>query len=379
MGDALAQPSFQAAPTPVSLLIDFDGTISLLDVGDVLLSSLVDDQDAVRHMDQLYHEGRKGSRELTAWDIEVLPHDAARLHEVVDGLPLDDTFADLVAVVLGSGAAVEIVSDGLGFHVERMLARLDLADLPVATNATVLGPGGAGVSFPYGHPVCLVCGTCKRERVRLHQAAGRAVIFVGDGPSDRYAAQHADVVFAKWSLERWCREPGHRPTSPGSASPTWPTWFERALGDGRLPAVPADYDGLGGPPPGAGLVHLRPGGLGRRAHGLAGPAVTGGRRTAVGRPMETPRPPWLHWRPRSPAAHGGRSRWLLARSSCSGTRKGAFILELDGRARSSACAVPSARPCPSSTSPGIPARGALLAAAGSPWYGPLVWRSDGPG
>jgi 2-hydroxy-3-keto-5-methylthiopentenyl-1-phosphate phosphatase len=241
MGDALAQPSFQTAPTPVSLLIDFDGTISLLDVGDVLLSSLVDDQDAVRHMDQLYHEGRKGSRELTAWDLEVLPHDDARLHEVVDGLPLDDTFSDLVAVVLGSGAAVEIVSDGLGFHVERMLARLDLADLPVATNATVLGSGAAGVSFPYGHPGCLVCGTCKRERVRLHQAAGRAVIFVGDGPSDRYAAQHADVVFAKWSLERWCRGRGIA-YQPWERLADVATWFERALVDGRLPAVPADYD-----------------------------------------------------------------------------------------------------------------------------------------
>ena len=35
----------------------------------------------------------------------------------------------------------------------------------------MLGRGGAGVTFPYGHPGCLVCGTCKRERVRA--APGR--------------------------------------------------------------------------------------------------------------------------------------------------------------------------------------------------------------
>ena len=197
-----------ATPTPVSLLIDFDGTISLQDVGDALLRDLVADQAAVRHMDQLYHEGRKGSRELTAWDMDVLPRDPAALYAVVDALPLDDSFVDLVRVVQESGAAIEVVSDGVGFHVERMLARLGLHDLPVATNAAMLGRGGDGVTFPYGHPACLVCGTCKRERIRAHQAAGRAVVFVGDGPSDRYAAHHADVIFAKWSLADWCREQG---------------------------------------------------------------------------------------------------------------------------------------------------------------------------
>ena len=53
-----------------------------------------------------------------------------------------------------------------------------------------------------------MCGTCKRNRVLAHQAAGRAVVFVGDGESDRYAAGYADVVFAKHSLVRLCLENG---------------------------------------------------------------------------------------------------------------------------------------------------------------------------
>jgi hypothetical protein len=95
------------------------------------------------------------------------------------------------------------------------------------------------MSFPYGHPACFVCGTCKRERVRLHQAAGRAVVFVGDGTSDRYAAAHADVVFAKESLARICAAQG------------WPfiEWesfvdvraeVERLFASGRLPATVED-------------------------------------------------------------------------------------------------------------------------------------------
>ena len=140
-----------------------------------------------------------------------------------------------------AGAAIEVVSDGVGFHVERMLASHDVPDLPVATNATVLGEGGAGVSFPYGHPACHVCGTCKRERIRRHREAGRAVVFVGDGPSDRYAAHHADVIFAKASLAAWCE-------SEGIAYEPWERlgdvaeWIELALLDGRLPADAETYE-----------------------------------------------------------------------------------------------------------------------------------------
>jgi 2,3-diketo-5-methylthio-1-phosphopentane phosphatase len=251
VSEAAQHPAFQPGGAPVSVLIDFDGTISLRDVGDYLLSRFVEDQAAVRRMDQLYVEGRVGSRELTAWDLDVLPHDPEFLSAAVDGLPLDESFLDLVRVVQEAGAAIEIVSDGLGFHVERMLtrtlARLDPAglphapdlshapDLPIATNATVLGTGGAGVSFPYGHPACLVCGTCKRERIRRHQQARRAVVFVGDGPSDRYAAHHADVIFAKAALAAWC-EGQHIPYQPWHRLADVAEWIEQALSDGRLPA-----------------------------------------------------------------------------------------------------------------------------------------------
>jgi 2,3-diketo-5-methylthio-1-phosphopentane phosphatase len=223
------------------VLIDFDGTISLADVGDHLLARFVEDQDEVRRMDQLYIDHLKGSRELIAWDMEVLPRDPDVLLTAVDALPLDETLLDLVRTVDDAGAAIEIVSDGIGFHVERMLDRLGLAELPVATNSTVLGTGGAGVTFPYGHPRCFVCGTCKRERVRRHQEARRAVVFVGDGPSDRYAARHADVIFAKASLAAWCMDEGI-PHQPWHRLGDVARWLTDALDDGRLPAAADAYD-----------------------------------------------------------------------------------------------------------------------------------------
>ena len=74
---------------------------------------------------------------------------------------------------------------------------------------------------------------------------GRVVVFIGDGTSDRFAAAHADMVFAKGALARICAAEG------------WPfiEWadfadvdaeVERAFDDGRLPAS-AD-DSLAGAP-----------------------------------------------------------------------------------------------------------------------------------
>lgn len=172
------------------------------------------------------------------WDMDVLPRDAELLRREAAAMPQDGALPAFVAAVEARGARVEIVSDGLGFYVRSNLAALGLARLPVATNDNRVEGGGEGMSFPFGHPACFVCGTCKRERVRLHQAAGRTVVFIGDGMSDRYAAAHADVVFAKDSLARICAAEG------------WPfaSWgnfidiareVERMFGDGRLPLTPA--------------------------------------------------------------------------------------------------------------------------------------------
>lgn len=140
--------------------------------------------------------------------MDVLPRDAEMLRREAAEIPQDTDFAPFVAAVRDRGAHVEVVSDGLGFYVRSNLARLGLDDLSVATNDNALVGGSTGMSYPYGHPACFVCGTCKRERVRLHQAAGRVVAFIGDGTSDRFGAAHADVVYAKGSLARICAAEG---------------------------------------------------------------------------------------------------------------------------------------------------------------------------
>jgi 2-hydroxy-3-keto-5-methylthiopentenyl-1-phosphate phosphatase len=170
--------------------------------------------------------------------MDVLPQDPVLLRAEAATIAQDEGMVDLAALCRARAMALEVVSDGLGFYIGSNLERMGLRDVPISTNGNPI-EGGAGMTFPFGHPTCHACGTCKRERVRAHQAKGSVVVFVGDGPSDRYAAWHADVTLAKGKLRDWCVAAGvvHQ---PWDRMVDVVAWLDAALGSGQLPGDPAD-------------------------------------------------------------------------------------------------------------------------------------------
>ena len=152
--------------------------------------------------------GGMGSRRLMAWEMSLVEADPAALLATAARQPHDPGFVPFVRSAQAAGIPIEIVSDGFGFFIEPALAALGVPELPVVTARTTFTGRRPSIAFPNGHPSCFVCGTCKRERVLAYRAAGRRVLFIGDGESDRYAAGYSDIVFAKRSLERICLEAG---------------------------------------------------------------------------------------------------------------------------------------------------------------------------
>jgi 2-hydroxy-3-keto-5-methylthiopentenyl-1-phosphate phosphatase len=199
-------PPLLAGQPPLAILVDYDGTISETDTSDAILYSILGDRFALDGAD--YMNGLVGSRTLMSRQIALLPGDEATLADLVDAQRQDPTFAGFVERALELDVPVEVVSDGFGYYIEAALRRLDVPSIPVITAHTTFDGSRAAIAFPNGHPDCLVCGTCKRQRVTAHQATGRSVIFIGDGETDRYAAACADLVFAKRDLIRLCVSEG---------------------------------------------------------------------------------------------------------------------------------------------------------------------------
>lgn len=199
-------PPVRAGALPLAILVDYDGTLALSDVADQVMAEFVTgewEEAAAR-----YDAGLMGSRRLMTYEIDLLRADPERLLATAAAQPHDLGFIPFVRRAHDAGALVEVVSDGFGFYIRPALDRLDLHEVPVTTSRTTFAGNRARIEFPNGHPACFVCGTCKRNRVLAHQAAGRRVAFVGDGESDRYAAGYADVVFAKRALVKICVENG---------------------------------------------------------------------------------------------------------------------------------------------------------------------------
>lgn len=206
-GVALPVPPLQPDEPPFAVLVDYDGTIAPRDVGDVIVAEHV--PGAWQAEAAGYEAGLLGSRHLMEDEVARMPPDAAAMLATAAAQPLDPTFPLLVERARASGVPIEVISDGFGFFIGPALERLGVEDVPVVTSLVEFGPDGRPrISWPNGDPACFVCGTCKRDRVLAHRAAGRRVVFIGDGASDRYAAAYADVVFAKRSLARICLENG---------------------------------------------------------------------------------------------------------------------------------------------------------------------------
>lgn len=207
IGSASAEvPPLRLGEPPLAILVDYDGTIAQTDVSDTLMADFVT-ADWEEHV-AAYDAGLVGSRGLMEWEVGLITTEPAALMATAAAQPHDPDFRGFAERARAAGVPVEVVSDGFGFFIAPALASLGVSWIPIATASTTFPPSGPRIEFPFGNAACFACGTCKRERVRAHQAAGRAVVFIGDGESDRYAAGYADIVFAKHALERLCREAG---------------------------------------------------------------------------------------------------------------------------------------------------------------------------
>jgi 2,3-diketo-5-methylthio-1-phosphopentane phosphatase len=207
-GTSASRRQGRAAGEPavsIAVLIDYDGTIATNDVSDELVRAASSAQDWLA-LELAYREGAIGSRALLEVETRLLPRDPTQLPDVLRNQPHDPAFAPFVAFARGRDMVLEVVSDGLGFFVGPAIAELGVGDIPVYSASLRFGPTGPQISFPHGNPSCSVCGTCKRTRVLHHQAAGRHVVYIGDGYSDQYAVQYADTVFAKDDLVSICRD-----------------------------------------------------------------------------------------------------------------------------------------------------------------------------
>lgn len=189
---------------------DFDGTISQLDVTDQILTDLA--HPSWREIEQQWMMGSIGSRECLARQIALVNAPVEELHKVIDQIKIDPAFAAFCKFARQRELPVYILSDGFDYVIRRVLKNGGV-DRHFRSNLFASGLNIDGrrlePSFPHASETCVhQCATCKAELIRRLRKNRQPVVFVGDGMSDRFAVEEADVVFAKRHLLAYCRERG---------------------------------------------------------------------------------------------------------------------------------------------------------------------------
>jgi len=198
--------------SPVKLFVDFDGTVTVRDVGDGIFTrflppELIESGWFEKGLAD-WKAGLISSHECLTTQCEKAAVSEKELQEEIEGYALTPGFASIVTYCRRHRIPVMILSDGLDYYIEYILAKYGISDIPYRSNHMYFNDGVLGVDFPYIDRGCGRCGNCKRWHIDMQHRDGETVVYVGDGYSDRYAVHSADIVFARGDLAEYCESAG---------------------------------------------------------------------------------------------------------------------------------------------------------------------------
>jgi len=191
---------------------DFDGTITQRDVTDEILAQLA--HPSWRDVELEWTRGLIGSRECLERQIALVDTSVEDLDAIIDAIPVDPAFASFYRFIHQRGVPLYVLSEGFDYVIARVLKRAGMEGpfrngMQVFSSALRREGRRLIPSFPYSSPPCEHgCGTCKAGLLRRLGDSRHPIIFVGDGLSDRFAVDEADMVFAKRQLLAYCQEHG---------------------------------------------------------------------------------------------------------------------------------------------------------------------------
>src|SRR5262245_41598928 len=186
----------------LAVFSDFDGTISHPDTLNFLAETF-SSVEFRRGIGMQIAAGEISLRDGIQQEVNAIQ---GTLEEVLCRLrehaEIDNAFTAFAAWCRQEEIPLTILSAGIKDVIENLLAPFGLQHVRILANPLQISRGRWSLQFlddtPWGHD--------KSRAVRQAKAEGYSTVFLGDGLSDRGAAEAADLVFAKSGLARYCVE-----------------------------------------------------------------------------------------------------------------------------------------------------------------------------
>jgi 2-hydroxy-3-keto-5-methylthiopentenyl-1-phosphate phosphatase len=190
-----------------TLVVDFDGTITERDLLDTIASEF-GDPEVYHEVDAGLDEGRMPLREVITREFRPVRSPLGEVVEwVLENASVRPGFRELVDLAHARGWRFAVVSSGFHELIEPVLER-EGVDVELHANRVDARSDGWHVLWRYDDD-CDSCGeSCCKRSVAAELAGEGELVYVGDGYSDRCAAELADRVFARRGLAAYLDERG---------------------------------------------------------------------------------------------------------------------------------------------------------------------------
>ncbi len=186
------------------VFVDFDGTITKRDVGNAFFRRFGNEAESIKAVARWKNDGLSG-KELMKKEAEFVSVTRDIALEFVREFDIDDTFKAFADFCSENRIEMTILSDGLDFYIEEVLARNGLSEIPFYSNIARFDTGKLDIEFPY-ESSCPKCANCKGHQILMRTGIDDLIVYIGNGFSDRCAVDYADMVFAKDELLKYCEE-----------------------------------------------------------------------------------------------------------------------------------------------------------------------------
>lgn len=183
----------------MQVFCDFDGTISVVDTTDHVLTRLASPE--WERLEADWVAGRIDAAACMRGQVALIGGDDAELEAVLDEIELDPGFCAFAAWCADRDLPLTIVSDGVDHFIRRILSRHGLGDLPIVSNRLAGEARARRLEQPHRREGCAAgAGVCKCATAAARSIPGETIVYIGDGRSDFCVSQRADVLFAKDTL-----------------------------------------------------------------------------------------------------------------------------------------------------------------------------------
>lgn len=189
----------------IKVFVDFDGTITLEDVGEAIFNKFGESEKVGKTIEDLLSD-KISSRQC--WDDlcdSVDTVNKADLDEFIDTLDVDPSFITFVKFCDENKIEMVVLSDGFDYYIDRLFNKAGLTGLKYYSNKLFVNDKGIlKAEYPYFDIDSPTSANCKKNHIINHSDDEDYTVYIGDGNSDKDAAQYCDFIFAKDGLARYC-------------------------------------------------------------------------------------------------------------------------------------------------------------------------------